>query len=128
MASIIINCLVVRRDIKQIITVSGFMCRISRASTSRSPFSLCALALLAAGNRYTRLFITGAQIRFPFARNREMTVEVIRTYQDVVAEIERYSWRAWQSDREKSPRFKAPSKEFGKLSPSFCLVSQRYHV
>lgn len=51
-----------------IITVSGFPCRVSRANTSRSSFSLCALA---AGNRCTGLFITGAQIRFPFARSRD---------------------------------------------------------
>lgn len=72
MVSIIIKCLVVRRKMGDYHGVWLPMPSPSDKYFQPSPSSLCALA---AENRYTRLFITGAQIRFPFARNREMAVE-----------------------------------------------------
>jgi len=74
------------------------LCRIFRASALIFP----SLFVPAAGNRYTELFITESQIRFPFVRDTEMTVEVIRTYQDVVVEIERYFQYGTKGRREQA--------------------------
>lgn len=129
MASIIINCSTVRCK-----TGDYHGVWYSRAEYFQLSFlSLCSRELgWLPETDVPRLFITEAQIRFPFARNREMTVEVIRTYQDVapVAEIERYSWRAWQADGKKKrvSRLRTSSKGFRKENCLLLFVSFRSDI
>lgn len=118
MASIMINCLVVWCKTSDYHGV-WFHVPCLSDDFQFSYLSFCALVLLIAGNRCTRLFITEVQIRFPFARNRDdcrSNSDLLRRRSGNKAIFLPHVISKWG---EETDRFKASSKGFGKEN---CLL------